>query len=63
MMRQKISVIRHTENEINVVITLEQCKTILNQGQRKFNDREIKEIREYLYFIGQLELETNGLLN
>lgn len=62
-MRLKISAIRHTGNVKNVVITLEHCKTILNQGQRKFDDREIKEIREYLYFIGQLELETNGLIN
>lgn len=46
-----------------IVLTLDYCKTILNQGQRKFDDGEIKEIRAYLYFIGQLELETNGVIN
>ena len=46
-----------------IVLTLDYCKTILNQGQRKFDDGEIKEIREYLYFIGQFELETNEIIN
>lgn len=45
------------------VLTLDYCKTILNQGERKFNDEEIKEIRTYLYFIGQFEMETNSINN
>ena len=37
------------------------CKKILNKGTRKFNDEEVKLIREYLYLIGQIELENNEL--
>ena len=42
------------------MITLEQCKKILNTGERKYKDEEIKMIREYLYFIGGLQLEANN---
>jgi len=42
------------------MITLEQCKKILNTGERKYKDEEIKMIREYLYFIGGLQLEVNN---
>ena len=37
------------------MITLEQCKKILNKGERKHSEEEIRLIREYLYFIGQIE--------
>ena len=42
------------------MITLENCKKILNGGERKYKDEEIKKIREYLYFIGGLQLEVNN---
>jgi len=47
------------------MIILEQCKKILNNGERKYKDEEVKKIREYLYFIGglQLEIENNDLKN
>jgi len=46
------------------VITLEYCKKTLNKGERKYKDEEIKKIREYLYFIGSLQLENeNNELN
>ena len=47
------------------MITLENCKKILNRGERKYKDEEIKMIREYLYIIGglQLEVENNDLKN
>jgi hypothetical protein len=41
------------------VITLEQCKKTLNKGERKYSEEEIKNIREYLYFIGELQLNNN----
>ena len=41
------------------MITLEQCKKILNKGERKHSKEEIRLIREYLYFIGQIEIENN----
>ena len=43
------------------MLPLDYCKRILNQGEEKFNETEVKEIRAYLYFIGQLELENNRL--
>jgi hypothetical protein len=41
------------------VITIEQCKNILNKGERKYNEEEIKNVRDYLYFIGELQLNNN----
>jgi hypothetical protein len=47
------------------MITIEQCKKILNKGEKKYKDEEVKIIREYLYFLGdlQLEMNNNGLNN
>lgn len=47
------------------MITLEDCKRALNKGERKYKDEEVKKIREYLYFIGglQLEIENNDFKN
>lgn len=40
--------------------TLEQCKRILNRKTKKYNDEEVRQIRDYLYFIGLLDLENNS---
>ena len=47
------------------MIALENCKKILNNREKKFKDEEVKIIREYLYYIGglQLEIENNYLKN
>ena len=46
------------------MITIESCKKVLNKGERKYKDEEIKIMREYLYFIGNLQVEVeNNLLN
>ena len=47
------------------MITIEQCKKILKNEERKYKDDEIKIIRDYLYFIGglQLEIENNDFKN
>lgn len=42
------------------MITIENCKKTLNKGERKYKDEEIKKIREYLYFIGSLQLEVDN---
>lgn len=41
------------------MITLEYCEKILNKGARKYNKEEIRQIRDYLYFIGQIQIENN----
>ena len=43
------------------MITLDRCKEMLNNGMRKYDSQEIKQIRDYLYFIGQIDLENNPL--
>ena len=42
------------------MITLEQCKKILNKGEHKYSDDEIKQIKNYLYFIGRIENEFDN---
>lgn len=37
------------------MIPLEQCKKILNKGKRKYSEEEIIKIREFLYFIAEIE--------
>ena len=41
------------------MLPLEYCKKILNKGERKYSEEEIKQIREFLYFIGQIEINNN----
>ena len=39
------------------MITIEQCNKILNKGERKYEDDEIRLIREYLYQLANLEIK------
>ena len=41
------------------MLPLEYCKKILNKGERKYSEEEIRQIRDYLYFLGQLETYNN----
>jgi len=41
------------------MLSLEKCKELLNEGKLKFNNEEIKSIREYLYLLAELELENS----
>jgi hypothetical protein len=41
------------------VLTLDYCKAILNQGERKFNTEEVRMIREFLYQVAGIEMENN----
>jgi hypothetical protein len=43
------------------VLPLDYCKKILNKGNRKYSEEEVKMIREYLYLIA--EIENNDLNN
>lgn len=45
------------------MITLEKCKEILNKGKRKYDNEEIKSIREYLYLLAELQIENEKMLN
>lgn len=42
------------------MITLEQCVKILNNGNRKYSNDEVKQIRDYLYIMAKLQLETEN---
>ena len=42
------------------MLTLEECKKILNDGSnRKYKDDEVKQLREFLYQLAELQLECN----
>ena len=43
------------------MITLESCKKTLNSGKIKYTIEEVKQIREYLYFLVGLQLESEKL--
>ena len=42
------------------MLSIERCKEILNKGTKKFSNEEIKDIRDYLYLLADIEL---SLLN
>ena len=47
------------------MLTLETCTKVLNNGKKKkYSNEEVKQIREYLYLLAQLQIESeNGLAN
>lgn len=42
------------------MITLENCKNILNKTNKKYTDEEVKLIRAYLYMMAQIQLEIEN---
>lgn len=44
-----------------LMLNLERCKDILNKGIKKFSNDEVKEIRDYLYQIADMELSLADL--
>lgn len=50
---------------IMAMLTLETCTKVLNNGKKKkYSNEEVKQIREYLYLLAQLQIESeNGLAN
>lgn len=46
------------------MLNITESKRILNAGDRKYTDEEIKLIREYIYFVAKIQVEIeNGNLN
>lgn len=45
-----------------LVITLEKCVTILNKGKDKYNNEEVKLIRQYLYLLAELQIENEKII-
>lgn len=41
------------------MLNFEQCERILNKRGSEYTRDQIKEIREFLYFVGGLEMENN----
>lgn len=39
------------------MISLERCREILNAEDHKLSNEEIKEIRDYLYLLANIQLE------
>jgi hypothetical protein len=40
------------------MISIAQCRKILNQNGNNYSDEEIKKIRDFLYFIAEIEYEN-----
>jgi len=43
------------------MLTLETCTKVLNNGNKKYNNEEIKLIREYLYLLANLQVENENV--
>ena len=47
---------REAQRKIEIMINTEKCKQVLNKGERKYKDEEIKMIRDFLYQLAKLEI-------
>lgn len=45
------------------MLSLEVCKKILSDGKIKYTNEEIKEIREFVYLLGYLQVEQEESIN
>lgn len=45
------------------MLSLEVCKKILNKGKNKYTDTEIKLIRDFVFFLAELQIENNNIEN
>lgn len=41
------------------MLSLNYCRSVLNKGERKYDDQEIKSIRDFLYIVAGIEMENN----
>lgn len=40
------------------MIPLEQCAAILNKGKKKYDNENVKIIRQHLYLLAELQIEN-----
>lgn len=45
------------------MLSIEACKKILNTNGKKYNDNEVKQIRDYLSFLAEIQEEKNKIEN
>ena len=45
------------------MLSIEVCKNILKENGLKLNDSQIKEIREFLYNMGNIQYKENNKVN
>ena len=45
---------------ITAMLTLETCTKMLNNGKKKYSNEEVRQIREYLYLLAQLQIESEN---
>jgi len=43
---------------LKIMLDIKDCKKVLNRKENKFTDEEIKRIREYLYKMARIVVET-----
>lgn len=43
---------------LKIMLDIKECKKVLNRKESKFTDEEIKKIREYLYKMARIVVET-----
>lgn len=47
-----------------LMITLELCRQILNKnGKKEYTDKDIERVREFLYRIGEIQIEVERKIN
>jgi hypothetical protein len=39
-------------------LSIERCKKTLNRNGRSYSDEQVKKIRDFLYFLAELEYEN-----
>lgn len=45
------------------MLSISESKKILNAGEHKYTDEEVKQIRDYVYFVAKLQIEMENLKN
>lgn len=43
------------------MLTLDECKRILNTGERTYSNEEVKQIRENLYLLASIQMEADKI--
>lgn len=41
------------------MITLAECKKILNAEKIKYTDEQVKQVRQYLYLLAEMQIEID----